>query len=71
MKTIPEILALLEAKLNKHKAVIDKLVVELTEIKKKELTPEIKQQVMHYAITIAEHKACINSLKELKESINV
>jgi hypothetical protein len=71
MKTIPEILANINSKIQYHQKEIAKVVEELTEMKKGRIpqTDETKLKLMRSAMIVAEHKGIISTLDTLYKEI--
>ena len=70
MKTIPEVLAIIDVKLTHHKKEIEKVIEQLSSLKvKTTLTNEMKSELVRYAMLIGEHKGIINALSSLSKEI--
>ena len=71
MKTISEVLALVNTKVNFHKSEIEKITEELKDLRSKGVpqTDEMKLKLMQYVMILAEHKSIISSLSTLSKEI--
>jgi UTP-glucose-1-phosphate uridylyltransferase len=72
MKTITEVLVLINNKTKFHQNEIYKIIEELKILRNGNIqqTDAMKLQLMKYTMTVAEHKGIINSLQELLKEIN-
>jgi hypothetical protein len=71
MKTISEVLALVNNKVNFHQREIAKITEELKDLRSKGVpqTDEMKLKLMQYVMVLAEHKSIISSLSTLSKEI--
>lgn len=66
MKTTPEIMALINSEISKRSNKIQTVIEQLQILKnRKEVTEDMKVSLIKYATEISEHKAVINSLKDI------
>lgn len=71
MKTIPEVIALINRKIEFHKSEINAVIQELTQMRKAGIpqTDEMKMKLMQSTMYIAENKGIINALSVISKEI--